>query len=96
MAAEPECCVLSGLPRAVCAHCQTTRHLEAPARQQAAPALSGAGSLSAEPEWQPAPGPWFTSHDRQVCRWGCVIEPGDAARADGLGYYLCSDCGQEA
>ncbi len=41
-------------------------------------------------------GPWFTASYASECA-GCFggIEPGDRARADGHGEYLCLDCGED-
>jgi hypothetical protein len=42
--------------------------------------------------WGP---PFMASYHSECAGCGDGIAPGDTIRADGLGDYLCSDCGQE-
>lgn len=46
---------------------------------------------------RPLRGPWFIARFSGPCS-GCdskEIQPGDEARADGEGGYLCTDCGHD-
>jgi len=84
-------CAFSLIEEGSCPHCLTQRHLSP------APGCRSTFGVATEDgvAWEPAPGPWFEARERLVCRWGCVIDPGDAARADGLGHFLCADCGTD-
>lgn len=47
---------------------------------------------------RPAPpprrlGPWFSARYESECDCGEPIRPGDDARSDGDGGWLCADCG---
>ena len=45
-------------------------------------------------EAMPERGPWFPARfEGWCCNCGQPIEPGDQIRADGLGGYLCHECG---
>lgn len=76
-------CTFSLMPAGICPHCATQPHAATVPPPQA------------EPQWVPQPGPWVNAVARQVCQQGCVINPGEAYRADGLGGFLCAGCGAD-
>lgn len=45
-------------------------------------------------EAMPERGPWFSARfEGWCCNCGQPVDPGDQIRADGLGGYLCHECG---
>jgi hypothetical protein len=45
-------------------------------------------------EAKPERGPWFSARfEGWCCECGQPVDPGDQIRADGMGGYLCHECG---